>query len=172
MTAVLADFAGALGAEFSADRANRYLLWRIWDRSRPLLGIIMLNPSRADEGSDDPTTLQNANRARRAGYGGIVQGNLYSHIATDPRALKRADYPGRDRRNWEALDRIGRACPDILLAWGAHAVPVHGRETIAALREHVPAPRLLTLGIIGNGMPRHPLRVPSATPYMPWEDRG
>ncbi len=33
----------------------RYLLWRTWDETCPRLLWVLLNPSKADEQTDDPT---------------------------------------------------------------------------------------------------------------------
>ena len=49
----------------------RYLLWRIWDDDKPLLLVIMLNPSTADHLAGDRTADGLMRRARRLGYGGI-----------------------------------------------------------------------------------------------------
>ena len=43
------------GAIFSPGRMFRHQLWRIWDGKLPVLCFISLNPSKADERSDDPT---------------------------------------------------------------------------------------------------------------------
>ena len=42
-------------AILSEDRKYRYVLSRIWDESKPLVVIIGLNPSTADEKDDDNT---------------------------------------------------------------------------------------------------------------------
>ena len=43
------------GAVFSDCRKFRYALWRMWDEDKPLVMIIGLNPSTADEKVNDPT---------------------------------------------------------------------------------------------------------------------
>jgi hypothetical protein len=43
------------GAVFSDCRKFRYALWRMWDGDKPLVMIIGLNPSTADEKVNDPT---------------------------------------------------------------------------------------------------------------------
>lgn len=43
------------GAELSLDRIYRYALYRTWDESLPKVMFVGLNPSTADEFSDDPT---------------------------------------------------------------------------------------------------------------------
>ncbi|KAA0997816.1 DUF1643 domain-containing protein [Paraburkholderia panacisoli] len=46
------DLAGERGAHISDCGAYRYRLWREWDRSKPTLAFLMLNPSTADHLSD------------------------------------------------------------------------------------------------------------------------
>ncbi len=173
-------FATAVGAEFSADRAHRLLLWRIWDQATPPLGFVMLNPSSADETRDDPTTILNMVRARAAGYGGVVQANLYSYRTPSPRKLKQAGYPGfacADEGNARAWKQLVNACADVVLVWGAHArchkgVQVDGDRAVWMLTTFFPqefgirAPRLLCLGRLKGGAPRHPLHTAYAVPLQ------
>src|SRR4051812_14962809 len=70
------------GARFSSDRRHRYALWRVWDGDRGLCNFLMLNPSTADETSDDPTVASCTRRARAWGYGGLVVTNLFAFRAT------------------------------------------------------------------------------------------
>ena len=42
-------------AILSADRKYRYVLTRIWDEAKSTVVFIGLNPSTADEETDDPT---------------------------------------------------------------------------------------------------------------------
>jgi len=70
----------------------RYSLTRRWSPG-PLLGWVMLNPSRADALVDDPTIRRCVGFARRWGFAGIVVRNLYALRATDPRELSRHPAP-------------------------------------------------------------------------------
>jgi hypothetical protein len=152
-----ADLQCPLGAEFTADRQHRLLLWRIW---RPeggrLLGFVMLNPSFADERYDDPTTTRNVERARRAGYDGIVQANLYTYRTSSPAALKADGYPGA--RDESTLERFAKLCRAgaIVCAWGAHAKPEDARWARNFLGNRA---KLFHLGLTKDGQPRHPLYV-------------
>jgi len=162
MKTVLMAGQPAMGADFSADRRYRYLLWRRWDTDLPPLGFVMLNPSSGGDKNDDPTIRICCGRARLLGYGGIMIGNLYGWVATDPDALRTAAAAiGRD--NDEHLQRL-RCCADIVLAWGVHAHPARAAAVLALLRAQ--SARLWHLGLTKSGMPRHPLRVPYATPLM------
>jgi hypothetical protein len=42
-------------AEFSEDGIDRYILSRIWDKNKPTLGFILLNPSTANKTNNDQT---------------------------------------------------------------------------------------------------------------------
>lgn len=83
----------------------RYELTRRWAPG-PLVGWVMLNPSRADAHTDDPTVRRCVGFAHRWGYGGLIIRNLYALRATDPAAL--ADH----------LDPVG---PDTTRTWPAAA---------------------------------------------------
>lgn len=163
-----APLPSALGAEFSADRTHRYLLWRVWDAAAPLLGYVMLNPSSADETRDDPTTIRNMRRAKALGYGGVVQANLYSYRTASPTVLRRLGRPGAGGLNYLYIGQLAERCPNVVLAWGAHALPADGAALVAKLRALPQPPRLLHLGRLKNGAPRHPLHTAYATALQPW----
>jgi len=65
------------GAEFSECRKYRYALWRIWDKSKPLVMFIGLNPSTANENVDDPTIRSVCRMTKNNGYGGVYMMNLH-----------------------------------------------------------------------------------------------
>jgi len=134
------------GATFSRDRRYRYRLWRRWDRGRPVVAFVMLNPSTADARRDDPTIRRCVGFAQRWGYGGIEVVNLYAYRATDPRALRTVRDPvgpGNRRHMRRALRRAAL----VVLAWGANA---HGDRLTGVGQAHC-------LGLTRAGQPRHPL---------------
>lgn len=163
-------FPSLAGADFSADRLHRFLLWRIWSpEPGKLLGFLMLNPSSADETRDDPTTVRNMARARSKGYAGIVQANVYSFRTPSPQVLKKQGYPGGPRGdNAKALQRLAAACPDIVLACGAHAEPHDFAQAVLEIAGAEPMPRLLHLGLTKGLLPRHTLYMSYGAPLMPW----
>lgn len=142
------------GAVFSGDRRYRYRLWRRWDLSRPLIAFCMLNPSTADERSDDPTIRRCIGFARDWGYGGVEIVNVFAFRATDPRELRRVRDPVGPRNDSYVLDAAERAA-SVVIAWGAHgAFRSRGIEALALLS---PRARILALGWTRSGEPRHPL---------------
>ena len=109
-----------LGAELSEDRKYRYSLFRIWNETVPALMFIMLNPSTADEGRDDPTIKRCMGFALNEGYGGIEVYNLFAFRSTSPGLLlnKSIDPVGEwnsDRIIKAAKTQAGRK---IICAWG------------------------------------------------------
>jgi hypothetical protein len=142
------------GARFSRDRRYRYRLWRRWDRSRPSVAFCMLNPSTADERSDDPTIRRCIGFARDWGYGGVEVVNLFALRGTDPRELRRARDPVGERNDAHLLAVAARSAA-VVIAWGIHGA-LHARDarTLAMLCRRS---RLLALGWTKTGAPRHPL---------------
>jgi hypothetical protein len=153
-------------AVFSPDRVYRYRLSRIWDRSvRPAV-FIMLNPSTADEITDDATIRRCKGYAHAWHYGGIVVVNLFAYRATDPAELKKADNPIGGPDN----DRhIIEACEDsaiVVCAWGVHGTyKARDEDVLRMLFSLNLTPHYLQLS--GNGSPRHPLYLSASLKPQP-----
>ena len=75
-------------AKLSDNKKHRYSLKRIWDKDKPKVLFIMLNPSLADNYKDDPTIRRLIKFAKLFGYGGFYVGNLFSYITPYPKELK------------------------------------------------------------------------------------
>jgi hypothetical protein len=123
----------------------------------------MLNPSTADEHSDDPTLRRCIGFARQWGLGGLNVVNLYAFRATKPADL------------WLAADPVGpendrylasAAATDelIVAAWGTHAK----RERIQQVLALPGFDRLSCLQITKRGYPSHPLFLPKGLLPKPW----
>ena len=153
-------------ATFSPCRRYRYTLERHWASHLPVLVTIGLNPSTADETSDDPTIRRLLGFARRWSYGGLVMLNLFAFRATDPKVmLAERDPVGPE--NDEAIMRE-TARGHVLCAWGAHGK--HRARGVAVTMMLRDAGRDMThLGMTKGGQPKHPLYLPSATSPQPWD---
>jgi len=104
-------------ATFSACKQYRYELCRVWDESKPLVMFLCLNPSLADEETDDNTSRVCINYAKRWGYGGLVIGNLFAHCSTDQAALYQvADPVGSENDAW--LKKLQSEVALVVCAWG------------------------------------------------------
>lgn len=139
----------------------RYLLLRVWDRSLPLVGWVMLNPSIADAKVDDPTITRVMIRTQMWGFGGILVGNAFAQIATYPEDLGAGgvDPVGDENEAW--LQEISVRCPMVVCAWGSHRrMRDRGPEVYRTLRWADLTTRIVCLDRCGDGSPKHPLYLP------------
>lgn len=159
------------GAIFSEDEIHRYVLWRIWNRTKLPLIVIGLNPSSATEKILDPTCRRDINFAKTWGYGGFVKLNLHSYRSTDPDNLYiRAAQIGRVNHdvvtggilNDEYIKELCQ--PDkagmVLAAWGNHGKLFgRGNEVLHMLTEE--GIQVHALRVTKQGQPWHSLYLPS-----------
>jgi hypothetical protein len=158
-------------AEFSPDRAYRYLLTRQWGDG-PTFVVVGLNPSTADERVDDPTIRRCVGFAKREHCGALAMVNLFAKRATDPADLYRTRDPvGPENDHWLA-EVLGANHAFRVAAWGANK-GTERRET--RLRQIVAdgatvAQPLFCLGLTKKGSPKHPLYLRTDAPLMlyPW----
>ena len=156
----------ASGAEFSACRRWRTLLWRCWDEARPVANFIMLNPSTADETVLDPTCTRARDYARRWGLGALLVTNVFAWRATDPQELKAAPDPV-GRGNDAAILGAARRAQLVLCAWGNHGTYLDRAARVARLLRQA-GMRLHVLRLNAGGEPAHPLYLPGRLRPRRW----
>jgi hypothetical protein len=149
------------------------LLWRRWD-DRPLMIVVMLNPSTVDASIDDPTILRVIVLATAAGCGGFVVVNAFALRSSAPELL-RADPAGsvgpENDDHIRAIVRLVGSGPR-LVAWGANV----GWKELAFRTAELSAlvgPDVLCWATTQAGHPKHPLarglhRIPDGTLPMPY----
>ena len=159
-------------AFLSGDRRYRYWLLRVWNEALPVLCLIGVNPSTADEKDDDPTIRREVAFAKRDGFGGILKLNLYAYRATDPTAMWKAQKSGVDiiggTRNW--ADQLKQYvsqhnCTMVVAAWGRHGAK---RGPDVACRW----PAMQCFGKNADGTPKHPLYLKADTEIVPLDNRA
>lgn len=155
----------ASGAEFSKDRKYRYALWRIWDTRLPLIMVIALNPSTANENETDPTITRVINFARDWWYGGVYMMNLFALVTPNPSDLKKSKDPLGDNDGW--IEKIAPKCEEVVFAWGNFP---EARERAEQVIKMFPNAKALVLN--KNGTPRHPLYVKADTVLIPFNKIG
>lgn len=137
-------------ATFSPCRRYRYTLWRRWDDG-PYAMFVGLNPSTADETTDDPTIRRCIRFARDWGYSALCMTNLFALRATDPKAML-ADPEPIGAENDDRLFQASREAGIIVAAWGAHGSHRRRDRDVLRMLRHVHH-----LGLTKSGQPRHPL---------------
>jgi len=145
---------GISGAIFSKNRIYRYALWRVWDREKPAIVFIGLNPSYANQYKDDPTVVKMSRYARYNNYGGVYIGNLFAVVATHPKpSLFDSNAVGEG--NDKYLLELKQVAGIIIVGWGNH-----GRSTDRYKRvlDILDKP-VYCFGVTKQDMPTHPLYI-------------
>jgi hypothetical protein len=164
------------GASFNEDRTHRMCLWRAWgegmSRCTPAgwkrsVMFIGLNPSKADERTDDMTIKKCVGFASQWGYQGIYMFNLYTHITTYPSELLTVSLPVRNPNNDNLLSYYGKRVGLAVACWGGVSKQLREKleweKRIEEVRQVIELP-LHCLGVTSDGFPRHPSRLAYATP--------
>ena len=136
-------------------KQNRYQLWRIWDKEKPLILFILLNPSNADEKNDDKTVKKLIGFTKIFEFGGFYLGNLYSHISTSPLPVK---FINDEARNIEHIQIMKKKCKRIVIGWGN--LGTYPKWLLENENDQ------MCLGINKNGTPKHPLYLSYKTQLM------
>lgn len=139
------------GAMISTDEKYRYALWRTWDKDKPVVMFIMLNPSTADANKDDPTIRKCIAYAKSWGYGALIVGNLYAFRTRDPKLLAHEEGPiGPHCNSW--LYSLAKMSDLRVAAWGNKILP---DKRVQQVKDLMPSLHYLELSKSGN--PKHPL---------------
>lgn len=153
-----------IGAEFSPDKKYRFSLWRIWDLSKPLIMFIGLNPSTANERTDDPTIRRLAGKngfANKNGYGGFYMMNLFPFVTAYPAELKaQMEFGGCLSQNNMWLEDVNLVCETIVFCWGNFDTFGRDKEVMAMF------PAATCMGVNKNGSPKHPLYLKGNTRFI------
>lgn len=152
-------------AVFSPDRVYRYTLWRSWDElfGKRYVLFIGLNPSTADETTDDPTIRRCIRFAKQWGYSSMCMCNLFAFRATDPRDMKGCQRPiGPD--NDGLIVQCARDATLIVAAWGVHGQFMARDLEVLKLIDDVHC-----LGTTKDGLPKHPLYLAKTCIPIPYD---
>ncbi len=174
------------GAVFDRTEAYRYLLWRHlrsqsaaqagdwpgcpWQDGRPghndSLLLIMLNPNRADERTNDPTIRRCISFATAWGFGKLEVVNLFAVRAEKPVQLRSLDEPVGEQNDQFIIEAASRAAK-IVVAWGNHGrFAQRDQQVIRLLAD---SSRLYCFGRTKGGNPLHPLYLPADQPLVSFD---
>lgn len=104
---------------FNDTKTHRYLCKRVWDKDKPCLGIIMLNPNLSNNIVNDLTTSLVINNVARLGeYGGVHILNLYSMLTNKLDFIHNTDAALNDKTNDDYIEKSAQECSKVILAWG------------------------------------------------------
>lgn len=162
-------------AILSADRRYRFELRRLVDATGyGEVAWIMLNPSTADESTNDPTIRRIIDFSRRWGFRDLRVVNLVPLRSPNPATVVRhyggPPFEGEFFLNHGYIERAVNEADTVILAWGYHGERIGGdniREDCCANHDDV-----WVLGWNGNGQPKHPLYVKAITRPVHAEDES
>ncbi len=123
----------------------------------------MLNPSRADASTDDPTLRRCISLAKAWGYGALEVVNLFAYCTANPEQLRQVDDP-IGQENHLYLSRLPDCVDQVVVAWGNRGTLMKRSDiALTTLRGRSP---LYCVGITRRQQPRHPLYVPANAPLQ------
>ena len=150
-------------AVFSKCRTYRYLLSRVWDETSPRVMFVGLNPSTADENTDDPTIRRCINFAKSWGFGGMSIVNLFAFCSHDPKKLEKIKDPIGPKNDILLKKHISKH-EKVVLIWGNKGDYLKRNEQVLKLIK-----KPLCLKINKNGAPGHPLYLKSTLKPIPFK---
>ncbi len=154
------DLSNLKGAVFSEDRKYRYALWRMWSLRQPLL-LIGLNPSTANEISNDATITRCMARAAREGFGGLLMANLYAYVSTNPKILLGSSEEFIGVENDAYLKQMIALASRTVCGWGSFPAAIIRANAVLNMIK-----RPYCLGINKDGQPKHPLYISYEVPMV------
>lgn len=146
-------------AALSPCKQYRYTLWRRWYVGPRIVQFVGLNPSTADETTNDATLRRCIGFARVWGFDAMCMTNLFAFRATSPRDMKLAPDPVGIMNDCWLLD-VRRQVDMCVACWGVHGNHLQrGPQVLETLLHCGP---LHCLRLTKAGIPSHPLMLPSS----------
>jgi hypothetical protein len=144
----------------------RYSLERLWQATAPRLTVLMLNPSQADDRTDDPTIRCCMTLAQGWGFGSLTVVNLFAYRTAHPRQLQTVPDPiGPD--NDAILVAAAAQADCLLLAWGNGGQLYQRNQSVLALLKPY-RDRWCAIARNRTGQPCHPLYVRRDVGLQAW----
>jgi hypothetical protein len=144
-------------AIFSKDKKYRYFLKRSWDSTKPSCCYICINPSLADDKSDDNTVTRCIILSKGLGFGSIEMVNLFAFIDTNKTTFYDVDDPVGPENDKYILQSVKR-CDKVIVAWGNEGSHLKRDEIVLKYLKPI-VKSLYCLGNNKDGQPKHPGRI-------------
>ena len=139
---------------YSKDRKHIYYVSERWDKSKPLIMFIGLNPAER-RAKQNPTIESCIRIAKSLNYGGIYFCNLFTKITDKPHELK---ISSESKAENERLSTISLYANKVIFCWGGFKQATERAKEVIKL-----FPNAYCLGKNKNGSPKHPLFLKSNT---------
>lgn len=145
-------------ALFSECQQYRYQLLEVWDKNKPLVLWLLMNPCVARTEFIDPTLRKRGKFSRFWDYGELLVGNVHAYHATDKNWLLEVVDPVGPENDRMMLEMTNQA-QIIVLAYGPppKALRQQGAAVVALLSHHE---GISHLELAKDGTPKHFLYLP------------
>ena len=135
---------------------------RIWDEAKLTVVSIRLNPSTADEETDDQTIRKCLGYAKRWGYSKLIMANLFAFRSTNPSLLKRVEDPvGPDNDSY--IQKCVSESNLVIACWRNHDKLLNRDKVLMDS-----LPNLVCLKRNKNETPHHPLYLSKDVTPVPY----
>lgn len=149
----------------------RYRLVIVWDSALPMLVVVFLNPSTADEEINDPTVTRTIERARRMGCGGLVVLNAFAWRETDRLKMLKVADPVGPMNDFNIRDQLVQAKAQgwpVIVGWGNEGCHRDRHLEIHKIFDDVGLQAMCLRVNKLTGQPGHPLYIGYDQPLIPW----
>ena len=107
---------------FNEERTHRFSWKRVWNKDKPMVSVIMLNPCSADcVVTDTTTSLVVNNVAALEKYGGVEIVNLYSMLTSKLNFRWNSDNDLNHPENDNYIITAAKESETVIVAWGRAA---------------------------------------------------
>jgi hypothetical protein len=154
----------------SPNGTHRYHFEKTWDKTKPPLQFVMLNPSHGSHDKKDHTLGKITNMAKANGYGGVHVSNLYAFRSRNPNELNNT----ANRGEVDISRFISKHAKDVVVAWGSGGgikdKAGHAHRVNEVLRQLNGAGKnVFHLNKTKEGHPVHPAYQKSTTKFKKWD---
>jgi hypothetical protein len=162
---------GTHGDALFTDACKKHRLWLLRDWSVEHMDSdyalwIGMNPSTADDLTDDLTVRKDQVFTKRHGLSRMFKVNVSSYCSTDPAGLNARDAVISHPDNLRTILQLAKGASLIVASTGkvpTRLVP-HAHNLFRAIKKG--GCKMVCLGLTQNGWPRHSSRVAYSTPFQ------
>lgn len=143
----------------------RWSLKKVWDKDKPVIVFVCLNPPSANPIKDNPTTRRCISFAKKWGFGTLIMMNLYALCTPNQTMLYEHCNDGLPQNDEELSALFGEK---VVLAWGHQPKAIERADYV--VKELLRNCQLYHLGLTKHGFPRHPLFLPGDTELIQYQE--
>ena len=155
-------------AIFDKNKRYRYQLKRIWDKDRPSICWILLNPGLMGDDEEDETVSKCIEYSQKWGYGSLILVNLFAYRSAYIKDLLESSEPVGEE-NDQYIIEASRQSDRTLLAWGGSGNFMNRNQHVL---KQLDMNKTYCLKVLIDGNPAHPLLLPQSQEPILFDQSG